>query len=64
IYDLVAGTMQLTGNVTLTRGDNIVQGTQMDIDLNNDVATVRAESDTKQRVRALFQPGTDSPPAN
>lgn len=64
IYDLLAGTMELTGNVVLTSDGNIVEGSRLNIDLNDDVATVHSEGDDTGRVRALFQPAASSPPAN
>ncbi len=64
VYDLIAATMELTGNVVLTRGDNIIEGSKLNIDLANDIATVRAENQGDGRVKALFQPGSASTSEN
>jgi lipopolysaccharide export system protein LptA len=58
VYDPVAGTMVLEGNVVLTRGQNVVRGTRLDSDLNTGVSVVTAApaAGRGQRVRALFSP--------
>lgn len=58
VYDPIAGTMVLEGNVVLTRGENVVRGTRLDSNLNSGVSVVTAApgADRKQRVRALFVP--------
>ncbi len=57
VYDLSKGTMELLGNVVLTRGDNVIEGSRLDIDLNADTAVVQSGETNDGRVRALFQPG-------
>ncbi|GBD42054.1 Lipopolysaccharide export system protein LptA [bacterium HR39] len=53
VYDLEAGTVVMEGNVVLTRGDNVVQGERLVVDLRARTAQVEA---TRERVRALFRP--------
>lgn len=53
VYDLEAGTVVMEGNVVLTRGDNVVQGERLVVDLRARTAQVEA---TRGRVRALFRP--------
>ncbi len=59
VYDPVAGRIQLDGNVVLTRGDNVVRGGQLEMDLVTGTAVVRAArpgGPPGERVRALFVP--------
>ena len=60
VYDVVGGTMQLTGDVILTRGDNVIRGDRLDMDLNSGVSKVSANQKS-DRVRALFAPGKPAP---
>jgi lipopolysaccharide export system protein LptA len=55
VYDVVAGTMQLTGDVVLTRGDNVIRGNRLDMDLNTGLSKVSGGKKS-ERVRALFTP--------
>ena len=59
VYDPDAGTIRLEGNVVLTRGDNVVRGGQLEMDLATGTAVVRAAragGSPGERVRALFVP--------
>jgi lipopolysaccharide export system protein LptA len=59
VYDPTAGRIRLDGNVVLTRGDNVVRGGQLEMDLATGTATVRAArpgGPPGERVRALFVP--------
>lgn len=59
IYDPGAGKIWLDGNVALTRGDNVVRGGQLEMDLATGTAVVRAAKaggPPGERVRALFVP--------
>jgi lipopolysaccharide export system protein LptA len=58
VYDPVARTLVLEGNVVLTRGENVVRGTRLDSNLASGVSVVTAApgADRDQRVRALFAP--------
>ncbi len=59
VYDPDAGRIRLDGNVILTRGDNVVRGGQLEMDLATGTAVVRAAragGPSGERVRALFVP--------
>lgn len=58
VYDPIAETMVLEGNVVLTRGENVVRGTRLDSNLASGVSVVTAAPGASrgQRVRALFVP--------
>ncbi|MCB1971271.1 MAG: lipopolysaccharide transport periplasmic protein LptA [Geminicoccaceae bacterium] len=60
VYDVVQGTLELLGNVTLTRDENVIRGDILSIDLATSVATMTANpSSGNHRVRALFVPAKD-----
>jgi len=61
VYDLDRGTVVMEGNVVLTRGDNVVQGERLVVDLRARTAVVEA---TRGRVRALFRPEELGPRRN
>jgi lipopolysaccharide export system protein LptA len=54
-YDVAAGRIRLEGNVVLTRMDNVLRGTVLDLELATGTATLRGGKGT-DRVRALFRP--------
>lgn len=56
VYDPVAETLVLEGDVVLTRGQNVVRGNRLDSNLASGVSVVTAAPGGKrdQRVRALF----------
>lgn len=54
-YDVAAGRIRLEGNVVLTRMENVLRGTVLDLELATGVATLRGGKGT-DRVRALFRP--------
>lgn len=56
VYDVVAGTIVLEGSVVLTRGEDVVKGGRLDIDLANKTAVLHAAG--SERVRALFRPSS------
>jgi lipopolysaccharide export system protein LptA len=58
VYDPIARTLVLEGNVVLTRGDNVVRGARLDSNLGSGVSVVTAApgADRSKRVRALFVP--------
>lgn len=60
VYDVVAGTIVLEGSVILTRGEDVVRGGRLDIDLNRQTAVVVASG--SERVRALFRPSAEAAP--
>ena len=51
--DFDSNTLALTGNVTLTQGENVVTGDKLTVDLNTGVARVQSTG----RVRVLLNPG-------
>ena len=65
VYDVPVQKMSLFGNVVLTSGDNVVKGSQLDMDLATNVSTVHSDPGNadrrQQRVRALFVPGKKGP---
>lgn len=65
VYDVPVQKMSLFGNVVLTSGDNVVKGSQLDMDLATNVSTVHSDPSNadrrQQRVRALFVPGKKGP---
>jgi lipopolysaccharide export system protein LptA len=59
VYDPEANRIRLDGNVVLTRGDNVVRGGQLEMDLVTGTAVIRAAragGTPGERVRALFVP--------
>lgn len=63
VYDVSAGTMQLTGDVVLTRGENVIRGNRLDMNLNTGLSTVSG-GQKSARVRALFSPENKGQPAD
>jgi lipopolysaccharide export system protein LptA len=58
VYDVEGGTMQLTGDVVLTRGENVIRGNRLDMNLETGLSTVSGGRKS-ERVRALFAPGSE-----
>lgn len=59
VYDVVARTIVLTGHVVLTRGDNVVRGTRLTLDLGTGVSRIEGKAGAageRQRVKGLFMP--------
>jgi lipopolysaccharide export system protein LptA len=61
VYDVLSRKMMLEGDVVLTRGQNVVRGDRLDVDLETSVSTVSSapasgEQRDQRRVRALFVP--------
>lgn len=52
VYNLDTGLVTLTGNVTITRGDDEIRGETAVVDLNNNVSRMIAGPSTGGRVRA------------
>lgn len=61
VYDVVAGAIVLEGSVVIARGEDVVRGGRLDIDLRRQTAVVQAAG--SERVRALFQPSPGKPKA-
>lgn len=60
IYDVTGRTIQLTGNVVLTRGENVIRGQRLDLDLAQNKSRVEGGGDDG-RVKGLFVPETAEP---
>ncbi|MDJ0449185.1 LptA/OstA family protein [Methylocystis sp. JR02] len=56
-YDKAESKVYLSGNVTLTQGDNIVKGERLVYDVTTGMATVQAGGAQGGRVRSTFTPG-------
>ncbi|WP_340109365.1 lipopolysaccharide transport periplasmic protein LptA [Pikeienuella sp. HZG-20] len=52
-YDVAAGTIRMTGGVTLTQGGNVVRGETLSIDLNSGEGRVGGGGG---RVKSVFEP--------
>lgn len=61
VYDVAAATIVLEGSVALSRGEDVVRGGQLVIDLRQQTAVMRAVEG--ERVRALFLPSGGKPAA-
>jgi lipopolysaccharide export system protein LptA len=64
VYDVATRKMMLEGDVVLTRGQNVVRGDRLDVDLETSVSTVSSAQAPggqrdRERVRALFAPEQD-----
>ena len=55
VYDVVARTIELTGQVTLTRGQNVIHGDRLELDLDSGVSRVLGGA-SGGRVKGLFVP--------
>ncbi len=56
-YDKAESKVYLTGNVTLTQGENIVKGERLVYDVTTGIATVQGGGGQAGRVRSTFAPG-------
>jgi lipopolysaccharide export system protein LptA len=69
VYDVVGDLLTLDGSVVLTRGENVIRGQQLEIDLASGRSRVTAATPSSEgggprdRVRALFTP-EDAPEAS
>ncbi|MEX2518396.1 MAG: lipopolysaccharide transport periplasmic protein LptA [Paracoccaceae bacterium] len=57
-YDVAAGTIKMSGAVTLTQGGNVVKGEQLSIDLNSGQGRVEGGGG---RVKSVFTPAPRTP---
>jgi lipopolysaccharide export system protein LptA len=55
-YDKAENKVYLTGNVTLTQGDNVVKGERLVYDVTSGMATVQGGASQGGRVRSTFTP--------
>jgi lipopolysaccharide export system protein LptA len=60
-YNAKDNTAQVTGNVRITRGPNILEGARADIDLTTQTSRLYAPSGPNGRVRGIFFPSSKSP---
>lgn len=63
VYDIDADTIVLTGSVVLIRGDNVIRGERLEIDLATGRSRVLSgglEGGGDGRVKALFVPNSDN----
>lgn len=56
-YDKADNKVYLTGNVTLTQGDNVIKGERLVYDVATGQATVQGGGAQGGRVRSVFTPG-------
>lgn len=59
VYDVVAGIITLTGEVVLTRGESIIRGRRLVLNLETGLSTIESGEDRAAgggRVRGLFVP--------
>lgn len=57
-YDKADNKVLLSGNVTLTQGDNIVKGERLVYDVTSGVASIQGGGAQGGRVRSTFMPGS------
>ena len=65
IYDVDADTIELIGSVVLTRGENVIRGNHLVLNLTTGKSKMEsgiAKSGKRERVRALFVPSTKTQP--
>lgn len=55
VYDLESGTITLVGNVIVTRGENILRGSRLNIDVESGKSIIIGSNETG-RVKGLFVP--------
>ena len=55
-YDMKSNTIVMTGNVTLTQGQNVVRGQKLFVDMGTGISRVEAAPGQGGRVDALFLP--------
>ncbi len=60
IYDIEKGVITLGGKVTLTRGENILQGAKLIVDVETGNSRLLSSKSGKERVRGLFVPGSEN----
>ena len=52
VYDVAAGTVEMTGDVLLTQAENVLSGQRLTVDLRTGTGQMDG------RVRTILQPGT------
>lgn len=64
VYRADTNTAELTGNVKIERGPNILEGARAEVDLNTNISKMFGGSNSAAgdgRVRGIFYPGSDKP---
>ncbi len=58
IYNSKTNMAEITGNVKIERGPNVLQGARADVDLTTNVSRMFGDNTGKTRVRGVFFPGS------
>jgi len=61
IFDMRTNTVDLTGDVLMTQGQNMLRGDRLIVDLTSGVSRVESGKNGQGRVQGLFQPGGSGP---
>jgi len=61
IFDMKTQTVDLTGDVVMTQGQNMLRGDRLVVDLTTGVSRVESGKNGTGRVQGLFIPGTGGP---
>jgi lipopolysaccharide export system protein LptA len=61
IFDMKTNTVDLTGDVIMTQGQNMLRGERLVVDLTSGVSRVESGKNGQGRVQGLFQPGGAGP---
>ncbi len=60
VYDYKSDTITLTGNVTVTRGENVIVGDTLEIRVSEGISTMSSNSKVAgQRVKTVIVPGNE-----
>ncbi|MFP4313766.1 MAG: LptA/OstA family protein [Alphaproteobacteria bacterium] len=59
IYEAVANTAEITGDVTIKRGPNVLEGARASVDLNTSVSRMFGSGGSRGRVKGVFYPGSE-----
>ncbi|HEY0223938.1 MAG TPA: LptA/OstA family protein [Pseudolabrys sp.] len=62
IFDMRTNTVDLTGDVVMTQGQNMLRGERLVVDLTSGVSRVESGKNGTGRVQGLFQPGGPGSP--
>jgi lipopolysaccharide export system protein LptA len=62
IFDMKTNTVDLTGDVVMTQGQNMLRGDRLIVDLTSGVSRVESGKNGQGRVQGLFQPGGSGTP--
>jgi lipopolysaccharide export system protein LptA len=62
VFDMRTNTVDLTGDVVMTQGQNMLRGERLVVDLTSGVSRVESGKNGQGRVQGLFQPGGSGAP--